>query len=97
MECGLSGSQNQSISKSRSKKNVKCYHCGKKGDHKRECWHPKKMKKPKGKVLSHQKLRVVLQVPHIMVKFYTARQQQLLKAEEDSLMFNLWTQEQHDI
>ncbi|KAH9649806.1 hypothetical protein KPL70_026120 [Citrus sinensis] len=37
-ERGPSGSQNQGRSKSRSKKNVKCYNCGKKGHVKKECW-----------------------------------------------------------
>uniref|UniRef100_A0A2N9HLU0 Uncharacterized protein n=1 Tax=Fagus sylvatica TaxID=28930 RepID=A0A2N9HLU0_FAGSY len=48
-ERGPSGSQNQSRSKSRSKKNVKCHHCGKKGHYKRECWHLKKNEEAKGK------------------------------------------------
>ena len=38
MECGPSGSHNHGRSKSRSKKNVKCYNCGKKGHVKKECW-----------------------------------------------------------
>ena len=54
-------------------------------------------RKKKVKVLSRQKLKVVQQAPRMMVKFYTARQQQLLKAEEVSLMLGLWTQEQHGI
>ena len=36
-ERGPSGSQNHSRSKSRSKKNVKCYNCGKKRHVKKEC------------------------------------------------------------
>ena len=36
-ERGLSGSHNHGTSKSRSKKNVKCYNCGKKWDVKKEC------------------------------------------------------------
>ena len=39
---GPSGSQSHSRSKSRSKKNIKCYHCGKKVHVKRECWQLKK-------------------------------------------------------
>ncbi|KAH9762162.1 Integrase catalytic domain-containing protein [Citrus sinensis] len=37
-ERGPSGSQNHGRSKFRSKKNVKCYNCGKKGHVKKECW-----------------------------------------------------------
>ena len=47
-ERGPSGSQNHSRSKSRSKKNIKCHHCGKKGHYKRECWHLKKKEESKG-------------------------------------------------
>ena len=39
-----SGSQHHGRSKSRSKKNVKCYHCGKKGHVKKECWQLTKKK-----------------------------------------------------
>ncbi|KAI9198581.1 hypothetical protein LWI28_018562 [Acer negundo] len=42
MERGPSGSYNHGRSKSRSRKNVKCYICGKKGHVKSECWHNKK-------------------------------------------------------
>ena len=49
----------------------------------------RRTKKPKEKALSRQKFRIVLQVLWIRVKFYIARQQQLLKAEEDSLMSDL--------
>ena len=48
-ERGPSGSQNRSISKSKSKKSVKCHHCGKKAHYKRECWHLKKNEEAKGK------------------------------------------------
>ncbi|TXG65810.1 hypothetical protein EZV62_007085 [Acer yangbiense] len=41
-ERGPSGSHNHGRSKSRSRKNVKCYSCGKKGHVKSECWHNKK-------------------------------------------------------
>ena len=41
-ERGFSGSQNHGRSKSRSKKNIKCYNCGKKGHVKKECWLLKK-------------------------------------------------------
>ena len=37
MEHGSSGSQNHGRSKLRSKKNVKCYNCGKRGNFKNEC------------------------------------------------------------
>ncbi|KAH9704396.1 hypothetical protein KPL70_011449 [Citrus sinensis] len=46
-ERGPSGSQNQGRSKSRSKKNVKCYKCGKKGHVKKECWSNQKRKESK--------------------------------------------------
>ncbi|KAH9669265.1 hypothetical protein KPL70_021724 [Citrus sinensis] len=46
-ERGPSGSQNQGRSKSRSKKNVKCYKCGKKGHVKKECWSNQKRKEGK--------------------------------------------------
>ena len=42
MERGPSGSHNHGRSKSRSKKNIKCYCCGKKGHVKSECWLNKK-------------------------------------------------------
>ncbi|PON55458.1 Zinc finger, CCHC-type, partial [Parasponia andersonii] len=41
-ERGPSGSQNHGRSKSRSKNNIKCYHCDKKGHVKRECLQLKK-------------------------------------------------------
>ncbi|KAH9784261.1 hypothetical protein KPL71_009581 [Citrus sinensis] len=41
---GPSGSQNHGRSKSRSKKNVKCYNCGKKEHVKKECWSNQKRK-----------------------------------------------------
>ena len=41
---GPSGSQNLGRSKSRSKKNVKCYKCGKKVHVKKECWSNQKRK-----------------------------------------------------
>ena len=37
MKCGSSGSQNHGRSKSKSKKNIKCYNCGKRGHFKNEC------------------------------------------------------------
>jgi len=40
-ERGSSGSQIHGRSKSRSKKHFKCYHCGKKGHMKKDCWHLK--------------------------------------------------------
>jgi len=40
-EHGSSGSQIHGRSKSRSKKHFKCYHCGKKGHMKKDCWHLK--------------------------------------------------------
>ncbi|KAK0593129.1 hypothetical protein LWI29_031498 [Acer saccharum] len=42
MERGPSGSHNHGRSKSRSKKNIKCYYCGKKRHVKSECWLNKK-------------------------------------------------------
>ncbi|KAI5407571.1 hypothetical protein KIW84_053721 [Lathyrus oleraceus] len=41
MERGPSGSQNHGRSKYRSKINLKCYNCGKKGHLKRDCWFKK--------------------------------------------------------
>ncbi|KAH9708912.1 retrovirus-related pol polyprotein from transposon TNT 1-94-like protein [Citrus sinensis] len=46
-ERGPSGSQNHGRSKSRSKKNVKCYNCGKKGHVKKECWSNQKRREGK--------------------------------------------------
>ncbi|TYK21892.1 polyprotein [Cucumis melo var. makuwa] len=48
-----SGSKNQGRSKSRSKKNMKCYNCGKKGHLKKNCWNlNKKYSNPQGNVAS---------------------------------------------
>ncbi|KAH9670424.1 hypothetical protein KPL70_016984 [Citrus sinensis] len=44
---GPSGSQNHGRLKSRSKKNVKCYNCGKKGHVKKECWSNQKRREGK--------------------------------------------------
>ncbi|KAH9698769.1 hypothetical protein KPL71_024127 [Citrus sinensis] len=46
-ERGPSGSQNHGRSKSRSKKNVKCYNCGKKGHVKKKCWSNQKRREGK--------------------------------------------------
>ncbi|KAH9714562.1 hypothetical protein KPL71_020696 [Citrus sinensis] len=46
-ERGPSGSQNHGRSKSGSKKNVKCYNCGKKGHVKKECWSNQKRREGK--------------------------------------------------
>ncbi|KAH9670648.1 hypothetical protein KPL70_017055 [Citrus sinensis] len=46
-ERGPSGSQNHGRSKSRSKKNVKCYNCGKKGHIKKESWSNQKRREGK--------------------------------------------------
>ncbi|KAH9681068.1 hypothetical protein KPL71_026802 [Citrus sinensis] len=46
-ERGPSGSHNRGRSKSKSKKNVKCYNCGKKGHVKKECWSNQKRKEGK--------------------------------------------------
>ena len=49
MERGSSGSQNYGRWKSRSKKNLKCYNCGKKGHLKKDCWNlNKKNSNPQG-------------------------------------------------
>jgi len=44
MERDSSGSHSQGKSKSRGRKNFKCYQCGKKGHVKKDCWHYKKSK-----------------------------------------------------
>ncbi|KAH9671138.1 hypothetical protein KPL70_017236 [Citrus sinensis] len=46
-ERGPNGSQNHGRSKSRSKKNVKCYNCGKKRHVKKECWSNQKRREGK--------------------------------------------------
>jgi len=57
-EHGYSGSQMQGRSKSRSKKTMKCYNCGRKGHFKRDCWFKKGIEnitessKPQGCVAS---------------------------------------------
>ena len=47
MERGPSMSHNHGRSKSISKKNVKCYNCGKKGHVKKECWNNQKRREGK--------------------------------------------------
>lgn len=49
MEHGSSGSHKHGRSKSRSKKTFKCYHCGKKGNLKKDCWELKNSN-PQGNV-----------------------------------------------
>ena len=44
-ERGPSGSQNHGRSKSRGRKNFKCYNCGKKGHLKKDCWSKKNVEK----------------------------------------------------
>ena len=44
---GPSGSHNPGRSKSRSKKNIKCYSCGKKRHVKKECWNNQKRREDK--------------------------------------------------
>ncbi|KAE8707248.1 tir-nbs resistance protein [Hibiscus syriacus] len=48
IECGQSISRKHSRSKSRSKKNLKCYNCGKKGHLKNDCWSLSKNSNPQG-------------------------------------------------
>ncbi|KAH9746316.1 hypothetical protein KPL70_004379 [Citrus sinensis] len=50
---GPSGSQNHGRLKSKSKKNVKCYNCGKKGHVKKECWSNQKRREGKEPELSN--------------------------------------------
>ncbi|KAE8706560.1 hypothetical protein F3Y22_tig00110392pilonHSYRG00195 [Hibiscus syriacus] len=47
-EHGQSSSHKHGRSKSRSKKNLKCYHCGKKGHLKKDCWSLNKNSNPQG-------------------------------------------------
>ncbi|KAE8689483.1 CYP710A2 protein [Hibiscus syriacus] len=47
-ECGQSSSHKYGRSKSRSKKNLKCYNCGKKGHLKKDCWSLNKNSNPQG-------------------------------------------------
>ncbi|KAE8667838.1 hypothetical protein F3Y22_tig00112368pilonHSYRG00011 [Hibiscus syriacus] len=47
-ECGQSSSHKHGGSKSRSKKNLKCYNCGKKGHLKKDCWSLNKNSNPQG-------------------------------------------------
>ncbi|KAE8686521.1 Protein STRUBBELIG-RECEPTOR FAMILY 1 [Hibiscus syriacus] len=47
-ERGQSSSHKYGRSKSRSKKNLKCYHCGKKGHLKKDCWSLNKNSNPQG-------------------------------------------------
>ncbi|RDX80298.1 hypothetical protein CR513_39163, partial [Mucuna pruriens] len=42
IECGSSGNQNHGRSKSRRRKNLKCYNCGMREHLKKDCWHNKK-------------------------------------------------------
>ncbi|GAA0161667.1 hypothetical protein LIER_17928 [Lithospermum erythrorhizon] len=51
-ERGSSGSQNPSRSKSRSKKNLKCYNCDKKGHLKKDCWSLNNNFNPRGNIAS---------------------------------------------
>ncbi|KAK8991373.1 hypothetical protein V6N11_062388 [Hibiscus sabdariffa] len=49
-ERGQSSSHNHGRSKSRSKKNLKCYTCGKKGHLKKDCWSLPKNSNPQGNI-----------------------------------------------
>ncbi|KAL4271938.1 hypothetical protein GQ457_13G028490 [Hibiscus cannabinus] len=49
-ERGQSSSHNHGRSKSRSKKNLKCYNCGKKGHLKKDCWSLPKNSNPQGNI-----------------------------------------------
>lgn len=89
-ERGPSGSHNHGRSKSRSKKNVKCHNCGKKGHLKRDCWFKRRVR-----TLSHQMLKGMLQVPQMMVMFCAVKQYKIMKAENVSLMSGSWTRQQH--
>ncbi|KNA08435.1 hypothetical protein SOVF_162690, partial [Spinacia oleracea] len=74
MERGSSGSHYQNRSKSVSKKNAKCHHCGKKGHYNRECWLLKKNENDKGNKPESSKAQGCVAITSDDGEIYTVRQ-----------------------